>query len=169
MDKIVDKFSTYNIFTNLFPGVIYCFFVNKLFGLPVLPKDWVVAAFFYYFCGLVISRISSVLLEPILKTLGFVTIVDYKKYVVARARDEKVGVLLETSNAYRSMVALVLCILATGGWVQLLSVIPAFEPYAYYVLLGLLSVLFLFAYRKQSRYVVERVEIPIEVESKKEA
>jgi len=67
MDKVIDKLSAYNIFTNLFPGVIYCFLADKFFGIPLIQDDLVVAIFLYYFCGMVISRISSVVLEPLLK------------------------------------------------------------------------------------------------------
>ncbi len=159
MDKIIDKLSAYNIFTNLFPGVIYCFLADKFFGIPLVQNDLVVAAFLYYFCGMVISRISSVVLEPLLKSTRFVRFVDYKKYVAASANDEQIGVLLETSNAYRSVVALLVCVLATGGWVTTVSNFPSIEAYTHYILLAFLLALFLFAYRKQTQYIVARVEL----------
>lgn len=158
MDKVIDKLSAYNIFTNLFPGVIYCFLADKFFGIPLIQDDLVVAAFLYYFCGMVISRVSSVVLEPLLKKTQFVTFADYKKYVAALAKDELIGVLLETSNSYRSVVALLICILATGGWAATVSAFPIIEPHAHYILLAFLLVLFLFAYRKQTQYIVARVE-----------
>lgn len=159
MDKVIDKFSVYNIFTNLFPGVIYCFLVDKFFGIPLVQDDLVVAAFLYYFCGLVISRVSSVVLEPLLKSTHFVRFTDYKKYVAALAKDEQIGVLLETSNTYRSVVALLLCVLATGGWVTAVSNFPSIGAYTHYILLVFLLVLFLFAYRKQTQYIVARIEL----------
>lgn len=159
MDKIIDKLSAYNIFTNLFPGVIYCFLADKLFGIPLIQDDLVVAAFLYYFCGMVISRVSSVVLEPLLKKVHFVMFADYKKYVAALAKDEQIGALLETSNAYRSVVALLVCALATGGWVASVSVFPSIETHAYYILLLCLLVLFLFAYRKQTQYIVARIQL----------
>jgi hypothetical protein len=159
MDKIIDKLSAYNIFTNLFPGVIYCFLADKLFGIPLIQDDLVVAAFLYYFSGMVISRVSSVVLEPLLKKVHFVMFADYKKYVAALAKDEQIGVLLETSNAYRSVVTLLVCALATGGWVAALVAFPSIETHAHYILLLCLLVLFLFAYRKQTQYIVARIEL----------
>lgn len=159
MDKVIDKLSAYNIFTNLFPGVIYCFLADKFFGIPLIQDDLVVAAFLYYFCGMVISRVSSVVLEPILKKADFIKFADYKKYVAALAKDEQIGVLLETSNAYRSVVALSVCVLATGGWVAAVAVVPIIGTYAHYFLIACLLVLFLFAYRKQTQYIVARVEL----------
>lgn len=158
MDKIIDKLSTYNIFTNLFPGVIYCFLVDKLFGISLIQNDLLVAPFLYYFCGMVISRISSVALEPLLKIIRFVRFSDYKKYVLALAKDEQISILLETSNAYRSVTALLVCVLATGEWVLVVSNFPIIEANANYILLVFLLALFLFAYRKQTQYVVARIE-----------
>ena len=159
MDKVIDKLSAYNIFTNLFPGVIYCFLVDKFFGIPLIQNDLVLAAFLYYFCGMVISRISSVVVEPLLKKANFVRFADYKKYVVALAKDEQIGVLLEASNANRSVVALLVCVLATGGWVAAASAFPSMNTHAHYILLACLLVLFVFAYRKQMQYIVARVEL----------
>lgn len=159
MDKVIEKLSAYNIFTNLFPGVVYCFLVDKFFGIPLVQNDLVVAVFLYYFCGMVISRFSSVALEPLLKITHFVKFSDYKKYVAALTEDEKIAVLLETSNAYRSVAALLVCVLATGGWVTIVSNFPSIEGYTHYILLVFLLALFLFAYRKQTQYIVARVEL----------
>jgi len=74
-------------------------------------------------------------------------------------RDEQIAVLLETSNAYRSVVALSLCVLATGGWVATVTTFPSIEAHAHYIFLACLLVLFLFAYRKQTQYIVARVEL----------
>lgn len=159
MDKVIDKLSAYNIFTNLFPGVIYCFIADKFFGAPLIQDELVVAAFFYYFCGMVISRVSSVVLEPILKKAKFVKLVDYKMYVDALVKDGQISVLLETSNAYRSVVALLVCVLATGGWIAVVTALPGIGIYAHYLLLACLLVLFLFAHRKQTQYIVSRIEL----------
>lgn len=159
MDKVIDKLSAYNIFTNLFPGVIYCFLANIFFGIHLIQDDLVVDVFLYYFCGMVISRVSSVVLEPMLKMTNFVKFADYKMYVSALDKDEQIGVLLETGNAYRSVVSLLVCVLATGGWAAAVTAFPSIGAYAHYLLLACLLVLFLFAYRKQTQYIVARVEL----------
>lgn len=159
MDKIIDKLSTYNIFTNLLPGILYCYLADWLFGVPLLQKDLIVGAFLYYFCGMVISRVSSVVLEPLLKKARFVRFVEYKAYVSAAEKDGQIGLLLEVGNSYRSAAALLGCVLITGGWVALMSALPAIQPYARYVVLSALLTLFLFAYRKQAQYIAARVRI----------
>jgi len=81
MDKIIDKISAYNIFTNLFPGVIYCFLAEKFFEISLIQDNLLIAVFLYYFAGMVISRFSSVVLEPLLKLTKFIKLADYKKQI----------------------------------------------------------------------------------------
>jgi hypothetical protein len=159
MDKFIDKLSAYNIFTNLFPGVVYCFFATKFFGLSLIQEDLVVAAFLYYFCGMVISRVSSVIVEPLMTKSGFVTYADYGDYVAASNADKLIGQLLETSNSYRSVVALVVCLIGTGAWTEAVARWSAFGGVSQYVLLVALLVLFGFAFRKQTQYITKRVTL----------
>lgn len=159
MDKIIDKLSAYNIFTNLFPGTIFCFLAEDFFGLTLIQDDLVVAFFLYYFCGMVISRVSSIVIEPLMKKIKFVTYADYKDYVAASAEDEHLAVLLETSNSYRSVVALLICLFATGVWTATTSAWPNFAAYSHYAFAVALLVLFSLAFRKQTRYIVERVSL----------
>lgn len=158
MDKLIDKITSYNIFTNMFPGVIYCYVSDTLFGLPLVQDKLLIAVFFYYFVGMVISRISSVIIEPFLQATKFVKFADYKSYVVASEKDEKIGALLEASNSYRSVVSLLVCILATGVWDGVLLNYAVAERYSNYILVVLLLALFLLAYRKQTQYIVARIE-----------
>ena len=157
MDKVLEKISAYNIFTNLLPGVVYCFFTDKFFGIPLVQKDLLVAVFFYYFVGMVISRVSSVVVEPLLKASKLVSFVDYPRYVEALSKDEQIGILLEVSNTYRSVIALLVCILATGAWNAAVSKYQFIADYSHYILIGLLVGLFLLAYRKQTQYIVSRI------------
>lgn len=158
MEKVLDKISAYNIFTNLFPGVIYCFLAEKLFSVKLIQEDLVVALFVYYFTGMVISRVSSVIIGPILKYVRFITFGEYKHYIEASKDDQHIAVLLETSNSYRSVLALLLCLLATGGWQEIVSAYPSIISYSDYLMISSLSILFLFAYRKQTQYIVARVQ-----------
>lgn len=159
MEKLLDKLSAYNIFTNLFPGIIYCFVATKLFDFPLIQDDLVIAAFLYYFCGMVISRVGSVVIEPIMIKSGFVSYANYNDYVAASKSDKLIEELLVTSNAYRSVVSFVICLLATGAWGAALSKWPSFQSIDQYLLLGSLLVLFGFSFRKQTNYISKRVAI----------
>ena len=67
MNDIINKISNYNLFNYLFPGILYTASVNHFTRLQ-LPTDNLLEAFFVcYFIGLVISRIGSLIVEPLLK------------------------------------------------------------------------------------------------------
>ena len=159
MDKIIDKLSEYNILTNLFPGAIYCFLATKFFDLSLVQDDLFMAAFVYYFCGMVISRISSILIEPVMKKSRFVTYADYKDYTAASTVDSHIKVLLETSNSYRSVMALFLSLLGTGAWTATASAWSWLDANGHYVISVALLALFSFAFRKQTQYIKDRVDL----------
>lgn len=157
MDKIIEKISAYNIFTNLFPGVIYCYLTEKLFGTPLLQDDLLVGAFVYYFVGMVISRVGSIIVEPTLIFIKFVEYADYPNYVAASKDDHKLDTLLETNNSYRSVLSLLFCVGITAFWISAIEAFPALQNFSRYAIATLLFLLFLFSYRKQTLYITARV------------
>ena len=157
MDKIIERLSAYNIFTNLFPGVIYCFLVDSFLSISLIQEDWLIGLFVYYFIGMVISRTGSLIVEPILEATNFVRYAEYSDYIAASAQDELLPTLLETNNSYRSVLSLLFCIAVTGLWALLSTKFPVFAYYSPYTIVLILTVLFLFSYRKQTRYIVSRV------------
>jgi hypothetical protein len=161
MDKLIDKLTSYNLFTNLLPGVMYCLLSDKLLNTKLIQSDIVIGVFFYYFCGMLISRFSSVIVEPLLKATKFVTFAKYEHYLTAIAKDPQIGTLLETNNTYRSIVALFACILLTGAWTATLTKYPELESVAGYALVTIALSLFLFAYRKQNNYIKSRIAAQI--------
>ena len=158
MDKIIEKISAYNIFTNLLPGVIYCYLTENLYGTPLLQDDLLVGAFVYYFVGMVISRVGSLIVEPTLIFIKFVEYADYPNYVAASKDDHKLDTLLETNNSYRSVLSLLFCVGLTAVWVSAIAVSPAFQNYSQHTIATLLFLLFLFSYRKQTLYITARVK-----------
>lgn len=157
MDKLIEKVSSYNIFTNLFPGVIFCFFVDRIFGLPLIQNDIVVGLFFYYFVGMIISRVGSIVLEPLFLKVGFLEHAPHKAYLNARRVDPAIDSILETNNSYRSVLALIFCIVVIAIWLLVSSAWMPINEYAYFILLLSLFVLFLLALRKQTKYLKSRI------------
>lgn len=157
MKDLLEKLSSYNIFNYLLPGVVFVVITSSLTSYNFIQDDIVIGVFLYYFIGLVVSRIGSIVVEPILKWLRFVYFSDYRDYVRASEQDKLLEVLSEANNMYRTFLSLFLC----------LSILKAFEAItAYYpslrewlpiiIVLGLIS-LFAFSYRKQTNYISRRV------------
>jgi len=157
MKDFLEKLSSYNLFNYLFPGVIFSFLADRFTAYPFVQSDLLIAFFVYYFTGLVISRLGSLILEPLLRKTGFVEFAPYEDFVRCSRDDDKLDVLSEANNMYRILttVFISLGILKVAeltfeyfnvrGWVP---------PVSLWVFL---LILFLFAYRKQTEYITRRI------------
>ena len=158
MKDLLDKLGSYNIFNYLLPGVLFAAIATSLTGYSFIQKDLVVGAFVYYFLGLIISRIGSILVEPALKKAGFVEFASYQDYVSASKKDELIPTLSEANNMYRTFVSLFLCLLLLKGYEFMASEFPFLREWEIDILVTSLFVLFLFSYRKQTSYISKRVQ-----------
>lgn len=158
MEAFLEKLSSYNILNNLLPGIVYCYLMESLLGNKVVNESLVENIFIYYFIGMIINRIGSVLVEPICKKLKIVKYAEYNKYLDAIKTDEKIEVLLETNNTYRSFVAVLLCVVISKIYLLVCNRLQIGKEVSIIIVLLGLIVLFIFAYRKQTNYIRNRVE-----------
>lgn len=158
MKELLDKLSSYNIFNYLLPGILYAFIVTQLTRIDLIQDDILVGAFFYYFLGLVISRIGSIIIEPLLKKTSFVKFEDYENFIKASKEDSKIEILSETNNMYRTFISLFIMV----GLTQIYSVFeikyPEIRDITIILVIILLVIMFLFAYRKQTTYITKRIK-----------
>lgn len=157
MDELLDKISSYNIFNYLLPGSLFAVIADAVTDYRFIQEDIVVGLFLYYFIGLVVSRIGSLVVEPILKAVGLVNFVAYGKFVEASKTDPKIEVLSETNNMYRTFCALFLLLPLVVLFDRLAPLLPWLVDGSPYIVGVALVVMFLFAYRKQTAYIVNRV------------
>lgn len=100
MESLLERLSSYNILNNLIPGAFFVFF-GKLLNVISLPLDGVVERIFvYYFCGMIISRIGSLVIEGIFEKVKWIKYVPKAEYVAAVKKDARIESLLETSNMF---------------------------------------------------------------------
>lgn len=157
MDVLLDKISSYNIFNYLLPGSLFSVIVDAMTDYRLVQEDIIVGLFLYYFIGLVVSRIGSLVIEPVLKAVRLVTFVDYGKLVEASKADSKIDVLSETNNLYRTLCALFLLLLLVVLFDRFALLLPWLVDGVPYIVNVILLVMFLFAYRKQTAYIFDRV------------
>lgn len=157
MEKILEKISSYNIFNNLFPGVVFCVVADRYLAIPLLQDSIINGLFLYYFIGMVISRFGSVAIEPILKKAGFVKFTEYHDFVRAVKEDPKIELLSESNNTYRTLLSaiFILCIVAIGTHITESN--PSFLEFVKYLILPGLVLLFGLSYKKQTEYITKRV------------
>jgi uncharacterized Tic20 family protein len=156
--ELLDKLSSYNLFNYLLPGVVFVALAQKLTKYSFTQNDLVLAAFAYYFIGLVISRLGSLFIEPFLKWLKFVEFADYKDFVDASKIDPKIEILSEANNSYRTLTALIAALLILKVYEQAGRFFPWISSFSMVIVLFLLLLMFLFSYRKQTAYIVKRIK-----------
>jgi len=159
MNDILKKLSSYNLFNYLLPGTVFALVASSTTNYEFMKPELVTGAFFYYFLGLVISRIGSIIVEPMLKWLSIVKFQPYAEFLKAAAKDKKLEILSEANNTFRTLSALALSLLVLTFWAKLesiWSILPDWTPTI--VLIGL-TILLLFSYQKQTGYIFSRIEV----------
>ena len=106
MKEILEKISSYNLFNYLLPGLVFVVILNKLTDYNLVQTDLLIGLFLYYFIGLVISRIGSIVIEPLLKKLKIIKFSEYIDFVKASALDTKIETLSEANNVYRTLCSM---------------------------------------------------------------
>ncbi|MEA1898357.1 MAG: hypothetical protein U9N53_11930 [Bacteroidota bacterium] len=157
MKDLLDKLSSYNIFNYLLPGILFVVLTQKLTSFSFVQKDIVLGVFLYYFIGLVISRIGSLFIEPILKKIKFITFASYSKFVSASKADTKLDTLSEVNNMYRTLCSLFVFLIILKCYELITIKYPVVGGWNSEILLFGLLVLFLFAYKKQTKYITKRI------------
>jgi len=96
--------------------------------------------------------------EPVLKKLSFVVFVDYKKYVATEKHDPKIDILLETNNTYRTLCSLFIIVFLFKIYNFIELKYAVISDYAVYALIGVLFIIFLLSYKKQTEYIKKRID-----------
>jgi hypothetical protein len=159
MEAILSLLSTYELFNNIFPGIIFSYFLG-LQNYNIIPNkiDIYEKLFLYYFIGLTISRIGSLFLEPFFLKLKIVKFADYTKFLKAEEKDNKISIFVLVNNMYRSFI-----IVFFLNFLYLLYLILQNNFLFCTLVSKLLCILFFFflfvySYIKQTKYIRKRVE-----------
>lgn len=143
----------------MIPGTLFLILIDKL-SIYYLNIDNIPLLLFGGYCtGMVLSRIGSLPIEHWLKKWRFVVFAPYNDFKNAEAKDPKVTTLSAENNMYRTFLAtfLVIAILYGLNMVHCISIF-IHTPWMALIILMVLIILFLFAYRKQTSYLRKRVE-----------
>jgi len=158
MDKLLDKIGSYNIFNNLLPGVIFYCLIARFTKFVIVTGELIYDAFLIYFFGLVLSRVGSIIIEPLFKSWKIVKFASFEDYCIASKNDPTLAVLTEVNNTYRSLIAT----LAVFGIAYLLDkiniqVLISGEIVFAFILIATLTLL-VFSFRKQTKYIKQLVK-----------
>lgn len=158
MKDILDKLTSYNIFNYLFPGVLFVIIAKATTDYNFVQEDTLLGAFLYYFIGMTISRFGSVIIEPIFKKIKFLKFRDYKDFVSASKKDSKIELLSEVNNTYRTLNAMTFSLLLLKFYNFLDNKFQFGNSVSLLILTLIVTVLYVFAYRKQTNYITKRID-----------
>ncbi len=163
LKQIVEKISSYNIFNNLYPGIVFVYLLKFMFRIKILLENWFENLIVFYFVGMILSRIGSIIIEPIMKKIKVIKYAPYSDYVKASSIDPLVDTLSEVNNTYRTLLSTFICALVykvgiTINEICLKNEITFLQDNTNWILLIFLIILFAFSYVKQTNYVREKVE-----------
>lgn len=158
MEKIIEKMESYNIFNYLLPGSIFDYIFELWFELKLVQGNIVENLFVYYFLGMILSRIGSIFIEPICKKLKWVKFADYGAYIKASEKDDMVKLLSEVNNTYRTLLSGGIVLIVVKIYFAVMEKLNISNDINEIVAIVFVVVLFAFSYKKQTKYVAERVK-----------
>jgi len=114
------------------------------------------------FIGLVAGRFGSLVIEPLYKKIGIINTADYNNFIAASKKDSKIEILSSKNNMYRTFTA-VFVLYAIWRVANCVVVrYPVLQPWLMRVGVILLILLFSLSYRKQTRYIHDRINAQME-------
>lgn len=168
LSKIVDKLSSYQLFNYLFPGVIFNYAVEQTMSFRIAPDDILYRLFVYYITGMVLSRIGSIIIQPVYKKLCWVVYAEYKDYLKAEGIDPKLNLLLSENNTYRTLIATFFCLLVLYVIDQIVWLHDKYDAlFAIIFYLVFFIILFSISFRKQTDFIRRRIDRILELKKEK--
>ncbi len=158
---LFEKISPYDIFNNFFPGIVFCSIIKQISSISFSSEGILEKLFLYYFIGIVISRIGSNIIEPLLKKIKIIEFITYNEYIAASKKEPFIKVLSEKNNIYRTVIAMSIVIIGVKLYDLILGYISNnywFSDLILLIIFVAIAILFIFSYRKQTNYIKERVK-----------
>lgn len=162
MEHFFNKLENYNILNYILPAVVFDVGCRYYINIKLIPTDNIfISIFIYYFLGLVISRIGSLIIKPLLWKLKILNKKDSSEctdFYKAEEQDAKIKILFADYNMYRNFIATFFLLLVSKiaytvkTWLNINSTIICT------ILFILLIVLFVISYKKQLGYIHSRIE-----------
>ncbi|MFZ0774765.1 MAG: hypothetical protein WCA49_13280 [Candidatus Sulfotelmatobacter sp.] len=154
---LAEKLSEYNLFNYLVPGSVFMIALRYVAGAIPFENSVVLFLLTAYFVGMALSRIGSLVIEPVLLWTRLLVLCDFGEFVRAEKNDPKIRTLLQETNAYRTMAAVFAALLLTKGALALRPRFAYFDQIAGWTCPVVLLLLFAFSHRKMCAYIAKRV------------
>ena len=159
MIELLAKLESYRIFNYLYPGSLFLFACDWIGVFEIKNQSLLINAFVAYFCGMTLSRIGSVVIEPILKFTRLISYSSFETYVKAEKIDPKIQTLLGEANTFRTLIATAITYILVVLAKRLVDLYYFKVESIQIAALFAVTVLYICAYWKQVKFIEKRVII----------
>ena len=172
--SVIEKVSSYDLFNNFFPGIIFCYIVERFTRISFVEGELWEKLFLYYFIGMILSRIGSMIVEKLLKKIQiknektkeiepFLNYAPYDEYMEAEEKEPFIKTLNTVNNIYRTMTAMFIVVMGVKLYdIFLYDYVVQWEvigkDVVFICVCLILIVLFAFSNRKQTAFIRSRVK-----------
>lgn len=171
--SVLEKISSYNIFNNFFLGIAFCYMVKIFTDYKLDIGNLWENIFIYYFWGLIIGRIGSLVIENLLLKVriknkksklkeNYIERAPYKEYIKASEKFSFIKTLNEINNMYRAMISVFASVLVIKLYeilsIHFINLFGQMEMPLEILLLITGMILFIVSYKKQTDYIRKRVQ-----------
>ncbi len=161
MEKIIaqllDKVSNYQFLNNLIPGTLFCVILPQLTSYDFMVADVWSNLVIIYFCGIIVSRFGSLFIEWLFLKCRIITFEPYPRYIMASEKAPFIKTLSMDNNMYRTFIALFFLLLLAKLSEYIGTFFSFWQDNLLWILCILLLMLCVFAYIKQTKYIVKRI------------
>lgn len=159
MEKLIEKIDEYNIFNFILPGIVFTYLLKYYVGIDIFQENIVEMIFIYYFIGSIISRIGSVIIEKILVKCKVIKYASYEDYLKAIEKDKEISKLITFNNMYRTICSGCMLLIILKIAKELFNLWNVSTEVSYIILIISIMILYMFSYRKHTKYIKTRIEI----------
>lgn len=162
MEHFFNKLKNYNILNYILPAIVFDVGCRYYINIELIPTDNIfISIFIYYFLGLVISRIGSLIIKPLLWKLKILNKKDSSEcadFYKAEEQDLKIKILFADYNMCRNFIATFFLLLVSKFAYEVKNWLNINSTIIYTILFILLLVLCIMSYKKQLGYIHNRIE-----------
>lgn len=158
MESILQNISEYRLLNNLIPGGFFVGVLSWAAGWASSEVNFIFIIAISYVAGVILSRLGSLVVEPVAKKVFKVDFASYEDYCQAEKRYPKLASMNTENNIFRTFVVMSACLLLGAPIIGLFGMGDG-RALSLLVIASALSVaIFMLAYIKQTNYIVSRIK-----------
>lgn len=157
MEKLIEKISSYHLLNYLIPGIIFIVISDNFIGINLYSNNLLESLFEAYFIGIVISRFGSIVVSNILYKFTKEKGETYTNYIKACNKDDKLEILMQDKNMYRSLCSMLILLLITKLIYLIINKFQINNNIVFIIGTILLIILFSISFLKQNKMISDRI------------